>query len=306
MRKTFFGRILWPVIFSIIGLIAHAFQAEAFASFSLNEQPQGVRVILAGLCYFSLAWLGGRLVGVVLGRGRQDRRRAPKLLQDLLSAAFFLIALIATLTLVLGQSASGALASSGLILAVVGFAIRNVVADVLSGVALGVEGPFRIGDSVDIHGLVKGRVVEIGWRTTRVLTRDSTYMALPNSVIARQVLTNFSAPKPQYRAQVEVTLDHGTPASRAREILSTAAAQSPLIRSDHPTDVRLLAYEPDGIVYAVRYWIGHFDDDIDCRDSVLSEIDRELRIAGVPPPHRHVRASSEGSAPYAVSAAISL
>src|SRR3546814_9722320 len=54
-------------------------------------------------------------------------RGVPKLLQEILTAVFFFVALIATVMLVLGFSVSGALASSGIVVAVVGFAIRNVV-----------------------------------------------------------------------------------------------------------------------------------------------------------------------------------
>jgi small-conductance mechanosensitive channel len=80
-----------------------------------------------------------------------------------------------------------------------GFAIRNVVADTLSGIALGLEGPFRIGDWVDVEGLRRGRVVEIGWRTTRLLTRDFTYVILPDSQISRQRIVNYSAPRSVFR-----------------------------------------------------------------------------------------------------------
>ena len=84
----------------------------------------------------------------------------------------------------LEQGLLGALAGSSLILAVLGFAIRNVVVGTLSGIALGVEAPYRIGDWVDIEQVARGKVIEIGWRTTRLLTLDSTYMILPNSQIA--------------------------------------------------------------------------------------------------------------------------
>ena len=49
-----------------------------------------------------------------------------------------------------------------MILAVLGFAIRNVVADTLSGIALSVEAPYRIGDWVDIEQVARGKVIEIG------------------------------------------------------------------------------------------------------------------------------------------------
>src|SRR3546814_10531927 len=81
----------------------------------------------------------------------KSRQRVPKLLQEILTAVFFFVALIATIMLVLGLSVSGALASSGIVIAVVGFAIRNVVADTLSGIALGLEAPYRIGDRSEEH-----------------------------------------------------------------------------------------------------------------------------------------------------------
>src|SRR3546814_13219884 len=96
--------------------------------------------------------------------------------------------------LVLGFSVSGALASSGIVIAVVGFAIRNVVADTLSGVALGLEAPYRIGDWVDIDGVVHGRVVEIGWRTSRRLRRGPPYLIVPNRQTATPTLTNLNPP----------------------------------------------------------------------------------------------------------------
>src|SRR3546814_7041069 len=77
------------------------------------------------------------LVGAALMA--KSRQRVPKLLQEILTAVFFFVALIATIMLVLGLSVSGALASSGIVIAVVGFAIRNVVADTLSGIALGLR-----------------------------------------------------------------------------------------------------------------------------------------------------------------------
>ncbi|MCZ0964400.1 mechanosensitive ion channel family protein [Paracoccus benzoatiresistens] len=62
-----------------------------------------------------------------------------------------------------------------------------------SGVVLGLEGPFRIGDWVEVESLGRGRVIEIGWRTTRLLTRDFTYVILPNSQVFRQRIVNYSA-----------------------------------------------------------------------------------------------------------------
>ncbi|WP_291731461.1 mechanosensitive ion channel domain-containing protein [Leisingera sp. F5] len=254
---------------------------------------------ITALAYFAAAWLISRITALALDQAAARRRPYPRLLKDMVAALLFLIAFGATVSLYMGQGAFGALAGSGLVLALLGFAIRNVVADTLSGIALGVEGPFRIGDWIDIDGLARGKVIEIGWRTTRLLTRDRTYMILPNSQIARQRITNYSAPKPEYRAQVSIVLDHGMPIGRAREVMLKALRDAELIQQDSAPDVRVLAYEEGGITYALRYWLSRFDRDIDCRDEVFTLVDEALRNAGTIAPYRRIEvipaASSGGT-----------
>src|SRR3546814_16046937 len=120
---------------------------------------------------------------------------------------------------------------------------------------------------------VKGRIVEIGWRTTRLQTRDQTYMILPNSQIARQRLTNYSAPRRHYRAQVPIVLDHAVPVADAKTLLTEAVAAAPLILGDPPPDTRIRSSDAAGIPYAGRYWVPSFPDAIDCRPAVLSAVD---------------------------------
>ena len=250
-----------------------------------RSDPKPIRLILGGASYFAAAWLCGRLIGLALQTTNPKKRRAPKLLQEMIAVGLFLAALIATIMLVLGQSMSGALASSGLVVAVFGFALRNVIGDVFSGIAVGLEAPYRIGDWVEIDSIIRGRVIEIGWRTTRLLARDETYMILPNSQIARQRLTNYSAPRRKYRAQVQVILDHTIPVIDAKRLLTAAATKSAMVLGEPAPDTRVLSYDQSGICYAVRYWVPSFAEDIDCRDAVLTAIDAALRASGHPMPH---------------------
>ncbi len=278
-------RVLWPVLLMGLSLGLLLSQAELAAYVGDGEM---LVLAITSLTYFAAAWLGSRVLALVLDQTAGRRRPYPRLLNDLIAGLLFLLAFAASVALFMGQGAVGALAGSGLILAMLGFAIRNVVADTLSGIALGVEGPFRIGDWIDIDGLARGKVIEIGWRTTRILAPASTYMILPNSQIARQRITNYSAPRPQYRAQVEITLDHTMAISQARKVMLDAMLSAKLIQQDPAPDVRVQAYEERGITYALRYWLSRFDRDIDCRDEVYSLVDEALRRAGVVAPHKRI------------------
>ncbi len=286
----------WPALATAASIAVHAMHGQALDLLPFATDATAIRLLSGAASYFAAAWLGGRLIGIALERVGPNRRRVPKLLQELVSVALFVAASIATMMLVFGQSLSGALAGSGLLLAILGFAIRNVLADVLSGIALGLEAPYRIGDWVEIDGAIRGRIVEIGWRTTRLLTRDGTYTILPNSQIARQKLTNYSAPRRHYRSNVQILLSHDMSVAEARSLLAEAAAQPPVILSTPVPDVRVVSYDAEGIRYAVRFWVPSFAEDIDCRDAVLSSIDAALRLRGLSPPHTHLRLVRETAA----------
>lgn len=285
--KQHIRRLIWPLVLTLLSVglvVGHTY-------FALGDDGGKLQLLISmALTYFAAAWLVSRLLAMTLDRTRRRRRRRPypRLLYDLIAVLLFMLAFAASVALFMGEGLVGALAGSGIILALLGFAIRNVVADTLSGIALGIEGPFRIGDWIDIDNLARGKVIEISWRTTRILTGDSTYMILPNSQIARQRITNYSAPRPQYRAQITLTLDHTMSIATARAIMQKAAREAKLIQQEPAPDVRVLAYEEDGITYAVRYWISKFERHVDCHDEVYSVIDQALRIAGVIAPYRRV------------------
>src|SRR5690606_20871667 len=197
----------WPLAWCAASVLLYLFHPQ------LHELIPGVdlivvRNIAAVGIFYSFGWLLARSFRAFVGRKGKatGKRKAPKLLSELVSVTLFTIATMLAVGVLIGRSSGGLLASSGLIIAILGFAIRNVLADVLSGIAIGLEAPFRIGDWVEFDSETTGRVTEIGWRTTRILTEDDTYMILPNSQISRQMLTNYSAPRKHYQASVQITL----------------------------------------------------------------------------------------------------
>lgn len=290
-------RIAWPLavtLGSISLLIGQPLLVRALGgaaepgSYGLHV----LRLLLGSTAYFGAAWLATRLVGLALSgrqRGRGGRSRPPKLLLDLLAAGVFAAAALATIALVFEGSVLGAAATSGVIVAVLGFSLRGVMADVFAGVALGIERAYRIGDWIAIESGLGGRVIEINWRSTRIETLDRVQAVVPNGRIAQQRVTNYSAPRPHYRQQVRVTLDHALPAEEAKRLLAEAAASAPGVLPQPAPDARLVAYEPDGLVYVVRYWVPSFAQEVDCRDAVLTATDIALRRRAVPAPHRRHR-----------------
>lgn len=283
--KSHLRRLFLPTI-AISGSAGLLFyQSKLPAYFAESES---FSLFLTAVVYLAAAWLASRLVAMMLDQ-IAGNRPYPRLLKDLISAFLFTSALVWIGSLYLRQGALGALAGSTIILALLGFAIRNVVADTLSGIALAIEAPFRIGDWIDIDTLAQGKAIEIGWRTTRLLTMDGTYLILPNSQISRQRITNYSAPKKEFRAQINITLDHVLSIGKARKIMLEALREGKLIQQNPAPDIRVRSYEEGGISYTVRYWVPRFERVVDCRDEVYSLIDDALRRAGSIAPYRRIQ-----------------
>ena len=246
----------------------------------LQAWVEPLRNAAIALAAFAGAHLVHALVTNRLGQRRKGQRPVPKVLLDLFRVFLFALALLVALSLLFRQDLSGILTGSGLVLAVLGFAIRNVVADTLSGIALGIEAPFRMGDWVRIETLAQGRVQEIGWRTTRLVTRDSTYVILPNSQISRQRITNFSAPRKHYRNHVELTLPVDLAVAAAKALILDALQGAESIGNDNPPEVQVVQYGPQGVTYRVKYWVPQHDREPICRNEVFSLIDAALRARG--------------------------
>lgn len=174
---------------------------------ALNLRPNGATSLFmhytSGVWMFlALAWLVARCCDLFLRRLSiisHDGAPYPRLLTDLLRAAFFAIAAALILLVVFEQPATGLITVSSVVIAVVGFALRNVISDLFSGIALGVDHPYRIGAWIETVQGSAGRVSEITWRTTRMTERNGFTIVLPNGVVAGQRLINYSGGERDYR-----------------------------------------------------------------------------------------------------------
>ena len=269
------------IALSLLAVFARPLLAMLPDSLGLAGQAGAVQGAAVSLALFAGAHLLYLLALHGLVKRPKGKQPVPKVALDLLRAVLFSLATLVSLSLIFRQDLSGFLTGSGLVLAVLGFAVRNVLADVFSGLALGFEAPFRIGDWVRIENLAQGRVQEIGWRTTRLITRDSTYVILPNSQISRQRITNFSAPRQEYRDHVDLTLPADLPVAKAQALIREALEPVRGMMAGRAPEVQLVHYAPGGIGYRVKYWVPKHDHELGCRTAIFASVDAALREKGI-------------------------
>lgn len=238
--------------------------------------------VMAAAAWLGAAWLASRLIDLTIARAGRGTH-APRLLSDLLRACLYGLAAFAILAFVLKQPVSGLVATSGVLIAVLGFALRNMIADIFSGIALNIEGPYRIGDWIELPPGLTGRVDEINWRATRLVTLDGTVVVVPNGLAAGSRLVNFSQPGTAFRTALSVTLDHEVPVTRAKRILLSAMVCCDAVPAEPRPDVTVEAVTLNGVVYLARFWVTDYGRLAAGRDAVASAILEHLARAGLEP-----------------------
>jgi small-conductance mechanosensitive channel len=132
---------------------------------------------------------------------KRDIHLPPLLRNVILTATYLTILLIALKITVPGFSLSPLVLASGVFSLVVGLALQDVLSNLIAGVTLSVEKPLRKDDWVSISGQ-EGKVVEITWRTTKILTRQNDYVIFPNRFVAERELRNYIYPSRLHRCTI--------------------------------------------------------------------------------------------------------
>jgi small-conductance mechanosensitive channel/CRP-like cAMP-binding protein len=172
-----------------------------------------------------------------------------------------------------GVELSGLVATSAVITAVLAFAMQDTLGNVLGGLALQLDDSFEIGDWLKLDD-VSGRVVQIQWRFTALLTRNGERVVVPNGQLMKakfSVITGAAGPgAAAWRRWVEFPVDYQVPPTQviaaAERAVSDAAITN--VAGTPPPSCVALAFSPGAMRYALRYWLQDPRDD-DATDSAV-------------------------------------
>jgi MscS family membrane protein len=151
---------------------------------------------------------------------------------------------------------TGWLASAGIIGIAVGFAAKDTLANLFAGVFILADAPYKLGDFIVLDSGERGRVTQIGIRSTRLLTLDDIEITVPNAVMGNAKITNESGgPWEKQRVRVQVSVAYGTDVDQVRQLLlEVAAAQSDVCSEPEPR-VRFRSFGDSGLNFELLCWI---------------------------------------------------
>ena len=213
----------------------------------------------------------------------------PRLIKDLSAVLVCLIGVTIIVGVVFEQPVTGIWATSGALGVVIGFALRSLILDTFTGLAINVDNSYKIGDWVHVHSRNRadyiGCILEINWRTTRLKTTDNNVIIIPNSLIGQSIVTNFSSPSEISRFELYFCFDADLPSERVIRVLlaGVKGAISPAGIEAHPEPtVRINQVTEAGIEYRIRYWIYPAKlSPPKARHAVIGSVLRNMQTAGI-------------------------
>ncbi len=240
---------------------------------------RGEAAVANGLHQAALLGLGVvliRLAGLAIFRVLLPalRVQTPRIVEDIVVIGGYLLWGMVRLSYA-GVELSSLVATSAVITAVLAFAMQDTLGNILGGLALQLDNSLAIGDWVKVDDL-SGRVVEIQWRFTAIVTRNGEKVVIPNAQLMKgKFVVVGSAEGAQggtggWRRWIGFNVAYDVSPARVIQAVAEGTAEAEIAnvaRRPAPSCVAM-AFEPGSVRYALRYWLIDPQDD-DATDSAV-------------------------------------
>lgn len=215
----------------------------------------------------------------------------PKIMRDVVQAVLFVVIGLIALRAI-GLEPGQLLTTSALLTAVLGLSMQDTLGNLFAGLALQGQQTVGVGDWVRYSdgpdGI--GEVTEINWRATHLLTTSRVQVIVPNSVLARAVVRNFSRPTRVVRRETELVLPFSVSPERARSLSLAAIRDLDGVLDEPEPHVIVSGFDDRGVKYGVRWFLTDYARVEQLEGAVRQRLLYAVRRAeiDIPYPHRSV------------------
>jgi small-conductance mechanosensitive channel/CRP-like cAMP-binding protein len=291
------------VLFQLFCLTLAFYAAVSFYGVTANWRNHAGAALFLLSTAFVVALLDRYLWEAYFEKTR--RTTIPQFLRQVVALFIYLIALL--LVLSVGYHAQselkGLLAGSGIAAIIIGFATQDLFGGIISGIALQISKPYKVGDWLQIQERF-AEVMEINWRSTRLRTNDGIYLDIPNYQIARNPIINLHYPTQVHAMRLRVGADYDVPPNRVKDALHRAASSAEGVLPDPPTKVFVMDFAESAVIYEIKFSMGNHRAYNDVCDAIRTNIWYEFKRQQISIPfpirtlhlHRGPRRTGDGRA----------
>ncbi len=208
-------------------------------------------------------------------RLRYENPYMSELARMLVRSAIMLVGVLIALDILGMTSVVGAvLGSAGVVGLVLGFAFRDIAENYIAGILLSVRRPFEPGDHIAVENR-EGKVISVNSRATVLMTMDGNHLQLPNSLVFKSVVLNYSR-NPKRRFEFSMLIDGSQSIRRAQTLAMTTIAEIEGVLEDPAPSWSVVEYGAAGIQLRFHGWVDQHHSDL---GKVRSEAIRRVKAA---------------------------
>jgi len=169
----------------------------------------------------------------------------------------FILAAIHQIFSVWNVDMTALLASAGIAGLAIGMASKDTLSDVIAGVLILTDKPYKLGDFIHLDNGTKGTVTHIGIRSTRIKTKDNVEIIVPNSMMGNSEVANESSVSHQQgiRIKLDIRTAYGVDVLHIREIILAVVSDDEGIMQDKKNVVVLAEFDERFMTFRLMYWI---------------------------------------------------
>jgi small-conductance mechanosensitive channel len=197
----------------------------------------------------------------------------------ILLLGFYFFLRIAGLT----QFAVAVISGTGLLGLVVGFAFRDIAENFIASLLLSVQRPFRLGEVIEVSGF-RGVVQKVTTRGTTLVDFDGNHIQIPNAIIYKSVIQNFSA-NPNVRGSFDIGVGYDAKVRFAQEVAMALMLKHQAVLSDPEPQVLIDSLGASTINLKIYFWVDAAEYSVvKVASSLMREVVRAFEAANVSMP----------------------
>lgn len=210
----------------------------------------------------------------------RTQKPTPQILRDVIDGTLYAITAVPVLRTQLDIDITGVLATSAILSVVLGLALQDTLGNLFSGLSLQVERPFQVGDWVSI-GTHSGQVAQVAWRATRIENFRRESITLPNNVVSKEAVKNFSRGTGLIGIDIPILADFDSPPNKVKNLLLDTARDCANVLRDPPPTCRVVRFADNGIEYLIRCYAPTILERENIIEELLSKLWYRFRREGV-------------------------
>ncbi|MBI3755051.1 MAG: mechanosensitive ion channel [Deltaproteobacteria bacterium] len=179
------------------------------------------------------------------------------LLKTLISLILYFITAIYLLHRLAGIDLTPLLTTSAVFTGIIALSLQETLKNLFTGIWINTERVVAKGDWVNIAGK-EGRVMDVTWRTTRLLTFSNDYIYLPNKLLSEGHVDNYTYPSPHHVVEIDVGTSYKDPPNKVKDVLLQMASENPYVLKDPMPEVYLITFGDFSIQQRLRVWINDY------------------------------------------------